>query len=108
MSSVGEVVHVTNQYLILRLLSLFNNLLFSTCQTELVESYCKEIDIYLTILFLVIEFNKHRELEEYRLPEFLFDLVVRLKEHFTKTFPLKKVFSLVQMSPFKEKTKPVA
>lgn len=39
---------------------------------------------------MIILFNKDR-LEEYRLPEFLFDLVVRLKEHFTKTFPLKKV-----------------
>ncbi|KAI7889509.1 uncharacterized protein EV154DRAFT_514478 [Mucor mucedo] len=64
-----------------------------TCQTDLVEAYCKEIDIYLTILFMIFEFNKDRSLEEYQLPEFLFDLVVRLKEHFTKTFPLKKLMS---------------
>ncbi|KAI9254396.1 hypothetical protein EDC94DRAFT_241005 [Helicostylum pulchrum] len=60
------------------------------CQTELVVLFCKEIDIYLTIMFMIILFNKD-QLEEYRLPEFLFDLVVRLKEHFTKTFPLKKL-----------------
>lgn len=60
-------------------------------RAEFVESYCKEIDIYLTILYLVIEFNKEKGLEEYYLAEFLFDLVIRLKEHFTKTFPLKKV-----------------
>lgn len=85
MQSVGEFDNVGRPYLFTRVL-----LTHTSCQTELVESFCKEIDIYLTIMFMVILFNKD-ELEEYRLPEFLFDLVVRLKEHFTKTFPLKKV-----------------
>lgn len=52
--------------------------------------YCKEIDIHLTILYLIVSFN-NEDIKNGGLPEFLFDLVVRLKEHFTKTFPLKKV-----------------
>jgi hypothetical protein len=41
---------------------------------------------------MVVESNKDEDqLLDYGLAEFLFDLVVRLKEHFTKTFPLKKV-----------------
>lgn len=52
--------------------------------------HCKEIDIHLTILYLIMSFNQE-DIQDGGLPEFLFDLVVRLKEHFTKTFPLKKV-----------------
>lgn len=63
-------------------------------QTEVIELYCKEIDIYLTILYFVVLCNSSKEMEEYHLIEFLFDLVVKLKEHFTKTFPLKKVVFL--------------
>lgn len=66
-----------------------------TGQAEPIELYCKEIDIYLTILFLVVECNLDKEMEEYQLIEFLFDLIVKLKEHFTKTFPLKKVIYTV-------------
>lgn len=41
---------------------------------------------------MVVEANREKcQLLDYHLAEFLFDLVVRLKEHFTKTFPLKKV-----------------
>ncbi|KAI9484133.1 MAG: hypothetical protein EXX96DRAFT_166153 [Benjaminiella poitrasii] len=60
--------------------------------TDHVSVCCKEIDLYLTILFMVLIFNKENEvLKNYEIIEFLFDLVVRLKEHFTKTFPLKKL-----------------
>jgi hypothetical protein len=52
--------------------------------------HCKEIDILLTILYLIASFN-NEDIKNSGLPEFLFDLVIRLKEHFTKTFPLKKV-----------------
>ncbi|KAL9558318.1 hypothetical protein PS6_001378 [Mucor atramentarius] len=52
--------------------------------------HCKEIDIHLTILYLIMSFNQE-DIQDGGLPEFLFDLVVRLKEHFTKTFPLKKL-----------------
>ncbi|KAI8645242.1 hypothetical protein BD408DRAFT_441073 [Parasitella parasitica] len=57
---------------------------------DLVTFHCKEIDMYLTILFLIVSFNK-KDIEDGGLSEFLFDLVIRLKEHFTKTFPLKKL-----------------
>lgn len=55
-----------------------------------VKFHCKEIDIHLTILYLMVSFNQ-QGIQDAGLSEFLFDLVVRLKEHFTKTFPLKKV-----------------
>ncbi|CEP19150.1 hypothetical protein [Parasitella parasitica] len=61
-----------------------------SCLPELVVIHCKEIDIHLTILFLIVSFNKEG-IKDGGLSEFLFDLVVRLKEHFTKTFPLKKL-----------------
>lgn len=49
--------------------------------------------MYLTILYLVIISNRQNNilLQETQLAEFLFDLIVQLKEHFTKTFPLKKL-----------------
>lgn len=56
-----------------------------------VKFHCKEIDIHLTILYLMVSFNQ-QDIQDAELSEFLFDLVVRLKEHFTKTFPLKKVY----------------
>ncbi|KAI7903636.1 uncharacterized protein BX663DRAFT_507156 [Cokeromyces recurvatus] len=63
---------------------------------ELITLYCKEIDLYLTILFMVLIFNKEKEsLKKYKLVEFLFDLIVRLKEHFTRTFPLKKLMMIL-------------
>ncbi|OBZ89007.1 Striatin-interacting protein 1 [Choanephora cucurbitarum] len=55
-----------------------------------VNLYCHEIDMHLTILFLIALFNPLQEDEE-RLVECLLNLVVRLKEHFTKSFPLKKL-----------------
>ncbi|KAL9538658.1 hypothetical protein MBANPS3_010767 [Mucor bainieri] len=57
---------------------------------ESVIFFCKEIDIHLTILYLMVSFNQEG-IQDAGLSEFLFDLVVRLKEHFTKTFPLKKL-----------------
>jgi hypothetical protein len=50
--------------------------------------------MYLTILYVVIGANRDTtpfSIGEYYIAEFLFDLVVRLKEHFTRNFPLKKV-----------------
>lgn len=60
-----------------------------------VNLYCHEIDMHLTILFLIALFNPLQEDEE-RLVECLLNLVVRLKEHFTKSFPLKKVSKVLQ------------
>ncbi|KAK4511580.1 uncharacterized protein ATC70_012796 [Mucor velutinosus] len=55
-----------------------------------VKFHCKEIDIHLTVFYLIVSFNQEG-IQDAGLSEFLFDLVVRLKEHFTKTFPLKKL-----------------
>ncbi|KAG1457391.1 hypothetical protein G6F56_006616 [Rhizopus delemar] len=60
---------------------------------DIVNSACKEVDVCLTILYLITISNRQSSilLQETQLVEFLFELVVRLKEHFTKAFPLKKL-----------------
>ncbi|KAG1176315.1 hypothetical protein G6F70_006432 [Rhizopus microsporus] len=64
---------------------------------ESVNIVCKEFDIYLTVMYLVIICNKQESisLQEYQVAESLFHLIVRLKEHFTKAFPLKKLMLVV-------------
>ncbi|KAG1147525.1 hypothetical protein G6F37_003751 [Rhizopus arrhizus] len=96
-----EIIRRNNQLLFeLDITSILKQLLNQACHRiemsssiDVVNSICKEIDMYLTILYLVIISNRQNNilLQETQLAEFLFDLIVQLKEHFTKAFPLKKL-----------------
>lgn len=96
-----ETIKYNNRLLFgLDIVSTMKQLLNQTCYTievsssaDIVNSACKEVDVCLTILYLITISNRQSSilLQETQLVEFLFELVVRLKEHFTKAFPLKKL-----------------
>ncbi|KAI8992187.1 hypothetical protein BDF20DRAFT_909855 [Mycotypha africana] len=67
-------------------------------QSEAVSSFCKEIDMNLTILYMVIQFNheKKERIKEANLLETLFNFIIRLKEYFTSAFPLRKLMLTIQ------------
>ncbi|KAI8971229.1 hypothetical protein BDB01DRAFT_510078 [Pilobolus umbonatus] len=63
--------------------------------SQLLDKVCMEIELLLTILYTVVDHNRlHNDgftIAEYQLSEFLFDMLVRLREHLTKPFLLKKL-----------------
>ncbi|KAI8384054.1 hypothetical protein BD560DRAFT_345958 [Blakeslea trispora] len=80
----------------LNIIPIIQQSLYTACQsievhleTPGMHLYCQEIDMYLTVLYLVSLYNPVDEKDQ--TVECLLDLVIRLRDRFTKSFPLKKL-----------------